>query len=100
MSEPYNRKSIPKTVYFFLTEIDKRLKEKNFNKNKSNECIATVLSKDIIYNWDAIKIVQKHYSDNNWECKMNHYYRSDDKKYHIYTWVFNKKKEKKSIISL
>lgn len=105
MSEPYiiplnNRKSIPITVYFFLTEINKRLKEKNFNKDKSVDCVATVLSKDIVYNWDAINIVQKHFSKDGWICRMSHFYKSDDRKYNIYTWTFDKKKEKKSIISL
>ena len=94
------RKMIPSVVFFFLTEIEKRLKEKNFNKKKDVECTAIILSKEIGYNWDAIKIVQKHYSTEGWECKMSLFYKTEDKKYNIYTWSFERKSNKKKTFVL
>lgn len=94
------RKLIPSIVYFFLIEINKRLEEKKFNKKKDNECTAIILSKDVGYNWDAIKVVQKHYSNDGWECKMTHYYKTEDKKYNIYTWSFERKSNKKKTLIL
>ena len=96
----FNKKLIPKTVLFFITEINKRLREKSFNKNKDESCVVIVSSKDIGYNWDAIKVIQKHYSCDDWECKMTHFYKTENKKYNIYTWSFDKKNKKIKNFSL
>lgn len=95
-----SRRIIPKVVLFFIEEIEKRLAAKGFNKKVDDNCVAIISSTEILYNWDAIKVVQKHYSKDGWECKMTHFYKTEDKKYNIYTWTFNRKKEKNKNIWL
>lgn len=82
------KNEIPTSILFFINNINKILEEKKWDKN-SNESTFTVISSPHPYDWTTIKIVQKHYSKDKWECKMTHFYKNNDK--NIYTWSFNKR---------
>ena len=80
------------TNLYFLTEINKKLKIKNWDREGDTNCTVSMLTDKHPYNWDSIKLIQKSLSDKKWECKMTHFLRSSTDGSCSYTWEFKKKK--------
>lgn len=76
---------------YFLTEIHKKLKLKNWSRNGDTNCTVCLLTNKFPYCWDSIKLIQKRLSDKKWECKMTHFLRSSTDGSCSYTWEFKKK---------
>ena len=79
------------TNLYFLSELKKRLKEKNWSKDSSGSFIVCMASADYPYCWDSVSLVQKRLSIDGWDCKMTNFYISE-KGINSYTWRFTKKK--------
>ncbi len=80
----------PTTVLYFIKEIKKSLKEKCWNSDLKDPEYVAIYSKDIEYCYDAIRLVEKFFTTENWSCKMSHFLR-DCNDFRRYTWTFKRK---------
>ena len=80
------------TNLFFLKEIDKKMKLRNWTRESDNNISISLLTNKHPYCWDSINLIQKRLSDSKWECKMTHFLRSSTDGSCSYTWDFKKKK--------
>ena len=87
----YNTKFV-ETNLFFLTEINKKIKLKNWKRDGDTNCTISMLTDKYPYCWDSIKLIQKTLSDDKWDCKMTTFLRSSTDGSCSYTWEFKKKK--------
>ena len=79
------------TNLYFLTEINKRLKDKNWTRESNESCVVAMVTDKYPYCWDSISLIQKRLSDNKWDVKMTNFQRSQNG-YNSYTWRFSLKK--------
>ncbi|MBR6516924.1 MAG: hypothetical protein IKT40_08840 [Bacilli bacterium] len=96
-----NTKLVKKTnvanmVIFFVKEINEKLKSKGWSRSLIKDDFVMVNSKDYHYCWDAINLIQRYLSDDNWECRMTHYIKNNN--VGSYTWNF-RRKNKKSVVT-
>ena len=76
---------------FMLKSIKENLDAKGWNRSLLNGEIVRVSSSEYPYCWDAIKLIQKHLSDDVWECKMTSFLKTTNNT-NYYTWSFKRKK--------
>ena len=82
-----NKKTIYTSALFYLTEIKRKLKVKEWTRFSLNEEIVVISSPTIAYCHPAIELVQRHLSKDGWSCKLTHFYMTDKHRY-SYTFIF------------
>lgn len=82
--------NVAEMALFILKEINEKLKAKGWSRCLQNNDFVFVKTDKFPYCWDVIKLIQKHLSDDKWECKMTHYVKTNDA--YLYTWNFSIKK--------
>lgn len=80
---------IPKTVLFFIKGIKEELKKVCWSENEKDPIYVRLISQDIKYCYDAIRLVQKYMGTETWSCKMTHFY-IDINKFNTYIWTFKR----------
>lgn len=85
------KNEIPKAILFFVKKIKEGLEKKCWNYDKAlGECVYLV-TQEFSYCYDVNKIIEKIFSNKNWECKMI-YYSKGEKGFYYYTFQMRKKR--------
>lgn len=82
-----NKKTIYKSVLFYLTEIKRKLEARDWTPFNVNEEVVVISSPDIPYCYEAVELTQRHLSKNGWTCKLTHFYITNTNRY-SYTFTF------------
>lgn len=75
---------------FFLKNIHENLSAKGWNRSLTMGETVRITTEKYPYCWDSIKLIQKHLSDEKWECKLTSFLKTEQNIYQ-YTWTFKKK---------
>lgn len=97
-----NSKEYPKANLWFLKNIKERLEAHGWDRNsfEMSDDIVVTISHDYPYCHDTVKLIERTFSDRNWEMKLHKFNiedavsvteQSPKKKWYVYTWAIERR---------
>lgn len=75
---------------FFAKKINEKLEAKGWNRSLQKDDFVFINTDKYGYCWDSVRLLQKYFSDDKWECRMTHYVKTEG--LYSYTFSFRIKK--------